>query len=187
MSGMRAGFQVPAFLPFIERNFVRWSFEGISYCIDRFSTQTIIPLLIFRLWFTVKIFLKLRKFQPQYSYEIYSYSKGKVCSDSYNVLLPRSCLLAVFAMFLAIISPSSSCSSYSWNEWSVRHFYFHNQNNSTSSPGLLGNGALTCSGLHFLRHFVKHNILRNLVISNWLWWVMRVLLANQNWRSILNE
>ena len=47
-------------------------------------------------------------------------------------------LLAVFAMFLAIISPSSSCSSYSWNEWSVRHFSFHNQNNSTSSPGLLG-------------------------------------------------
>ena len=47
-------------------------------------------------------------------------------------------LLAVFAMFLAIISPSSSCSSYSWNEWSVRHFCFHNQNNSTSSPGLLG-------------------------------------------------
>ena len=26
---------------------------------------------------------------------------------------PPSCLLAVFAMFLAIISPSSSCSSYS--------------------------------------------------------------------------
>ena len=184
---MRAGFQVPAFLPFIERNFVRWNFEGKSYCIDRFSTQTIISLLIFRLWFTVKIFLKLRKFQPQYSYEIYSYSKGKVCSGSYNVLLPRSCLLAVFAKFLAIISPSSSCSSYSWIEWSARHFYFHNQNNSTSSPGLLGNGALTCRGLHFLRHFVKHNILRNLVISNWLWWIMRVLLANQNWRSILNE
>ena len=25
--------------------------------------------------------------------------------------------------------------------------FFHNQNNSTSSPGLLGNGALTCSGV----------------------------------------
>ena len=33
-------------------------------------------------------------------------------------------LLAVFAMFLAIISPSSSCSSYSWDEWSVRHVLF---------------------------------------------------------------
>ena len=32
------------------------------------------------------------------------------------------------------------------------------------------NGALTCRGLHFLRHFlVKHKILPNLVISNWLW------------------
>ena len=31
------------------------------------------------------------------------------------------------------------------------------------------NCALTCSGLHFLRHFLdKHKILQNLVISNWL-------------------
>ena len=45
---------------------------------------------------------------------------------------------SVFAMFLAIILPSSSCSSYSWNEWSVLYFSFHNENNSTSSPGLLG-------------------------------------------------
>ena len=40
-------------------------------------------------------------------------------SSSANILQialrcrPQSCLLAVFAMFLAIISPSSSCSSYS--------------------------------------------------------------------------
>ena len=47
---------------------------------------------------------------------------------------PCSWLLAVLAMFLAIISPSS----YSWDEWNVRHFCFNNQNNSTSSPGLLG-------------------------------------------------
>ena len=50
-----------------------------------------------------------------------------------DVALRSSCLLAVFAMFLDIISPSSSCSSNSWNEWSVGHFCFHNQNNSTSS------------------------------------------------------
>ena len=94
---------------------------------------------------------------------------------------PPSYVLAVFGMFLAIISPSSSCSSYSWNEWDVRHF-FYNQNISTSSPGLLGKGGFTCSGLHFWRHFlVKHKILPNLVISNWLWWIMHVLLANQNW------
>ena len=42
--------------------------------------------------------------------------------------------LPSFAMFLAIILPSSSCSSYSWNEWSVCHFSFHNENNSTPSP-----------------------------------------------------
>ena len=66
--------------------------------------------------------------------------------------------------------------------------FFHNQNNSTSSPGLLGNGALTFSGLHFWLHFlVKHKILPNLAISNWLWWIMRVLLANQNWGNVLNE
>ena len=41
-------------------------------------------------------------------------------------------------LFLAIISPSSSCSSYSWDEWSGRHFSFHSENNSISSPGLLG-------------------------------------------------
>ena len=29
-----------------------------------------------------------------------------------------------------------------------RPFSSHHQNNSTSFPGLLGNGALTCSGLH---------------------------------------
>ena len=44
------------------------------------------------------------------------------------------------------------------------------------------NGSLTCSGLHFWRHFLgKHKILPNLVISDWLWWIVRVLLANQNW------
>ena len=47
-----------------------------------------------------------------------------------DVALKSSCLVAV----LAISSPSS----YSWNEWNVLHFCFYNQNNSTSSPGLLG-------------------------------------------------
>jgi len=93
---------------------------------------------------------------------------------------PSSCLLVVLAMFLAIISPSSNFSSHSWNEWNVRHF-FSQPNYPTSSPGLLGNGALTCRGLHFRHHFlVKHKIFPNLVISNWLWWIMRMLLADQN-------
>ena len=90
--------------------------------------------------------------------------------------------------FCHVFSYYSSCSSYSWKEWNVRHMFPHNQNNSTSSLGLLGNDALTCSGLHFWRHFlVKHKILPNLVISIWLEWIMRVLLANQNWGNILNE
>ena len=97
---------------------------------------------------------------------------------------PPSCLLAVFAMFVAITSPSFSCSSYSWNKWNVRHFFFHNQNNSTSSPGLLDHGTLTCSGLHFLRHFlIKHKILPNLVISNWLWWIMHVHFIQIFWMN----
>ena len=41
-----------------------------------------------------------------------------------------SCCLAVLAMFLSIIPPSS----YSWKKWNVRHFCFHNQNNSTIVP-----------------------------------------------------
>ena len=33
--------------------------------------------------------------------------------------------------------------------------------------------------LHFWRHFlVKHKILPNLVVNNWLWWIMRVLLLS---------
>ena len=74
------------------------------------------------------------------------------------------------------------------SEWSVPHFCFYNQNNSTSSPGLLGNGALTCSGRHFWPHFfVKRKILLNSVTSNWVWWIMRVLLATRNWEKNLNE
>ena len=46
----------------------------------------------------------------------------------------RVVFLLFFAMFFAIITPSCSCSFYSWKEWSVLHFYFHNQNNSASFP-----------------------------------------------------
>ena len=52
-------------------------------------------------------------------------------SSSVNILQIADVVLRVFifAMFLAITSSSSSCSSYSWNEWSVSH---------SSSPGLPG-------------------------------------------------
>ena len=51
-------------------------------------------------------------------------------SSSINILQIADVALRVvfllFSLFLAIISPSSTCSSYSWNEGSVRHFSFHN-------------------------------------------------------------
>ena len=36
----------------------------------------------------------------------------------------RVAFLLFLPCFLAIILPSSSCSSYSWNEWNVRHFFY---------------------------------------------------------------
>ena len=59
-------------------------------------------------------------------------------SSSVNILQIAGVNIRVVFFILAIISPSFSCSSYSWNEWSVRHFSFHKENNSTSSPGPLG-------------------------------------------------
>ena len=59
-------------------------------------------------------------------------------------------LLFLLWFFFAIITPSSSCSFYSWNEWSVRHFYFHNQNNSAFS-----HGALTCKNAACLSPFPR--------------------------------
>ena len=63
-------------------------------------------------------------------------------SSAANILqIANAALRVVFLLFLlllAIILPSSSCSSYSWNEWSVHDFSFSNKNNSTLSPGLLG-------------------------------------------------
>ena len=68
---------------------------------------------------------------------------------------PPSCLLAVFTMFLAIISASSSCSSYSWNEWSVCHFSFYNENNLISSPGRLGWRWINLKKAAFLTSFPR--------------------------------
>ena len=105
-----------------------------------------------------------------------------------NSCRPPSCLLAVFAMVLAIISASSSCSSYSCNKWSVCHFSFATKTTQPRPQVCSVNGALTCRRLHFWRHFLlKHKIFPNLIIVNWLWWIMHVLLVNQNWGDILNE
>ena len=54
---------------------------------------------------------------------------------------PSSCLLAVLTMFLAIFSPSS----YSWNEWNVRHFFKFTTKTTQPRPQVFSvNGALTC-------------------------------------------
>ena len=63
---------------------------------------------------------------------------------------PSSCLLAVLAMLLAM----TWLSSYSWNEWNGCHFCFHNQNNSTSCPGLLDERCVSTSGLDGLYNWV---------------------------------
>ena len=79
------------------------------------------------------------------------------------------------------------------------------KNNSTSSPSFSVNGSIICSGLHFWRHydvigliicsglhfwcyrFNMTKFFRNLVNSSWLWWIMRVVFANQKRGNILNE
>ena len=67
---------------------------------------------------------------------------------------PTSCLLAVLAMFLAIFWPSS----YSWNEWNVRHFFKFTTKTTQPRPQVFSvNGALTCKNAAFLTSFVMVN------------------------------
>ena len=57
------------------------------YCIYRCFTNTqnyIYPFQNLSLGFILKIFLKFRKFQPRYSYKIYSYRK-KECTVSQSI------------------------------------------------------------------------------------------------------
>ena len=99
--------------------------------------------------------------------------------------ISSSCVLALRGMFLAITLPRS----YSWKEWNVPHFLFSQpkQLNLVPRSSRL-TVPLPARTLHFWRHFlVKHKIRPNFVISNWLLWIMRALLANQNRGNILNE
>ena len=75
----------------------------------------------------------------------------------------------------------------------------------TSSPSFSVNCSIICSGLHFWRQFDviglticsglhfwcdRFNMTKfflNLVNSSWLWWIMRVVFANQKRGNILNE
>ena len=65
---------------------------------------------------------------------------------------PSSCLLAVLAVFLAIFWPTS----YSWNEWNVRHFFKFTTKTTQPRPQVFSvNGALTCENAAFLTSFSR--------------------------------
>ena len=64
---------------------------------------------------------------------------------------PSSCLLAVLAMFLSIISPSS----YSWNEWNFRHFFSTTKTTQPRPQVFSVNGALTRKNAAFLTSFPR--------------------------------
>ena len=60
-------------------------------------------------------------------------------------------------------------------------FFLLTKNNTTSSPGFLVNSSIICSRLHFWYHgFNITKFFLNLVNSNWLWWIMHVVLTNGN-------
>ena len=86
-----------------------------------------------------------------------------------NVAL-RCCLLAVFAMFLELyrLVPAVVLTL---ETSEVSDILVFTTKTTQPRPQVFSvNGALTCRRLQFLRHFlVKHKILPNLVISNWLW------------------
>ena len=48
------------------------------------------------------------------------------------------------------------------------------------------NGALTCKEADLFTSSVDYFQIWS-SYSSWLWWIVRVLLANQNWENILNE
>ena len=81
-------------LLFIQNNFYFKNIANTCLPASMLSSSSIVYICTFS-------FVQLHKYSPN----------SRCC--------PLSCLLAVFAMFLAIILSSSSCSSYSWNEWSV--------------------------------------------------------------------
>ena len=77
-------------------------------------------------------------------------------SSSANILqIADVALRVVFLLFLpcffAIVTPSSSCGFYSWNESSIRHFYF--LTTKTTQPR--SHGALTCKNAALFTSFPR--------------------------------
>ena len=88
-------------LPFRERNnFIQLS-KNIS--LYRFSTHEITFFSQFQPQVFLKIFFKFRKFQPRYSYKIYSYKKERVCSAVIAIQVKLVQLLAW--KFQALMTP----------------------------------------------------------------------------------
>ena len=51
-----------------------------------FHQTKLYPFQNLSLEFTLKVFLRFRKFQPRYSYKIYSYSKKRVYATLHRIL-----------------------------------------------------------------------------------------------------
>ena len=79
------------------------------YCIYRcFNTQNYIyPFQNLSLGFILEIFLKFRKFQPRYSYKIYSYKKKSVLSTAYKEKT-RIKIKTAYIIWLLLLSSYSS-------------------------------------------------------------------------------
>ena len=91
--------------------------------------------------------------------------------------LPSCCSCHVFSYYFRLVLTLET------SEMSAI-FVFKTKTSQPRPQVFSVNGAFTCRRLHFWRHFlVKHKIIPNLVISNWLWWIMPVLIGEIFWMN----
>ena len=122
--------------------------------------------------------LFIGKFRRKRYVQFRKYSPNSRCR-------PPSCIINVLAMFFV----NSSLILSSRNEWNVRPFCTHYQNQPNLVPR---SSRLTVqySGNYAVKltSFFKHRILLpNLVNCSWWWWIIRVIVANQIRRNVLNK
>ena len=84
-----------------------------------FNTQNYIKNQNLSLGFILKIFLKFRKFQPRYSYKIYSYKKE--CSVKQSICLTRATLFSKFMAFRDLTSVRAGATPQRMFEKRKRH------------------------------------------------------------------
>ena len=93
---------------------------------------------------------------------------------------PSRCLLGIFVIFL--IGKRVKCSA------DCSPFVLTTKTTQPRRQVLAVKGSLTCNFSLLLTSLVQYGkILRYVVNSSWLWWIMHVSLANQKLRNILNE